>query len=169
MRPSWPVILTAGGVATAALAGLVVFQVLEPRSKPAKAQTESTQTEPEEKLPPSIDCAFRPFMHTSAGVYFYFDVAVSKGEAPRFYQRALVSADGSRTSFAGNDRPVWTYSLDGDGKQVITSPDAATRIVLYGMKLGTPGILNIEAGIRSNVYRNLGGECRQTNLDGDTP
>src|SRR4029079_15110396 len=35
-----------------------------------------------------------------------------------------------------------------------------------GLKLGTAGILSIEAGIRSKVYRNLGGECRQTNLAG---
>jgi hypothetical protein len=31
----------------------------------------------------------------------------------------------------------------------ITSPDGATRIVLYGLKLDTGGILLIEAGIRS--------------------
>lgn len=53
---------------------------------------------------------------------------------------------------------------DVDGTPTITSPDGATRILLYGLKLGTDGVLLIEAGIRSNAYRNLGGECRQTNL-----
>ena len=50
-----------------------------------------------------------------------------------------------------------------------TSSDGATRIVLYGLKLGAAGVFPVEAGIRSNVYRNLGGECRQSNLGGSGP
>ena len=61
---------------------------------------------------------------------------------------------------------AWTYGLDGDGKPMLTSSDGATRIVLYGLKLGAAGVFPVEAGIRSNVYRNLGGECRQSNLGG---
>jgi hypothetical protein len=76
----------------------------------------------------------------------------------------MLLADGTRKYFTANDRPAWTYGLDGDGKPTITSSDGATRIVLYGLKLGTAGVVPVEAGIRSNVYRDLGGECRQTNL-----
>ncbi len=76
-------------------------------------------------------------------------------------------ADGTRTNFDGDDRPAWTDGLDGDGKPTIISADGATRIVLYGLKLGVAGVLPVEAGIRSNEYRNLGGECRQTNLGGN--
>ena len=36
--------------------------------------------------------------------------------------------------------------LDGDGKPTITSSDGATRIVLYGLKLGVAGVLPVEAG-----------------------
>lgn len=117
-------------------------------------------------LPPSLDCAFHNFTRTAAVVSFYFDVALPKGEAPRFYERAILLADGTRTNFEGEHRPAWSYGLDDDGKPMITSPDGTTRIVLYGLKLGVAGVLSVEAGIRSNVYRNLGGECRQTNLDG---
>lgn len=134
-----------------------------PRSK---GVAEVRQAPVSENLRPSLDCSFTAFMHASTAVYFYFDVVVSEGEAPRFYQRAVVEVDGSRTNFAGNDRPVWSYSLDDDDKPMITSADGETRIVLYGLKLGVPGVLAVEAGMRSNVFRNLGGKCRQTNLSG---
>ncbi len=96
----------------------------------------------------------------------YFDVALAMGEQPRFFERAIASADQHRKNFDCDQRPTWTYSLDADGKPTIISSDAATRIVLYGLKLGVAGVLPVEAGIRSNEYRNLGGECRQTNLVG---
>jgi hypothetical protein len=99
-------------------------------------------------------------------VFFYFDVEVPKGEPPRFFQRAFVSADGVRQNYEHAERPAWTYALDGDGRPMITSADGATHIVLYDLKLGASGSLPVEAGIRSNVFRNLGGQCRQTNLDG---
>jgi hypothetical protein len=164
MQARRAVFLFAAIAAAAGVAGMVAVRMSRSSTPYQEAQVSQTSTE---KLPPSLDCAFRPFMHTSAGVYFYFDVAFANDKAPRFYQRALVAADGSRTAYQGDDRPLWTYSHDTDGKPVITSPDAATRIVLYGLKLGAPGDIAVEAGIRSNTYRNLGGECRQTNLDGD--
>lgn len=165
MRASQSLILIA---AAAAAAILVAFTILQPAGPSAPPEEAATASEPqtEERSPPSLDCAFRSFLHTGAGVYFYFDAAQSKGKPPRFFERTFVSADGSRKTYSGDQRPAWTYGFDGDRKQVITSPDAATRIVLYGLKLGAPGVMSIEAGIRSNVYRNLGGECRQTNLDG---
>lgn len=165
-RPSGrSVILTAAGIAAALLVSFVVVHLAGEPSTPPQEVAEA-QAPSEESLPPSLDCAFHNFTRTSAVVSFYFDVALPKGETPRFYERAVVSADGKRTNFAGDQRPAWTYGLDADGKPAITAPDSATRIVLYGLKLGAGGVLPLEAGIRSNVYRNLGGECRQTNLGG---
>lgn len=157
------VTLTVAGIAAVILIGFVAMHMMGQPSKLPDETAQVPQQPAEESLPPSLDCAFR---FASSRIYFYFDVAISKGEPPRFFERTFVSADGSRKTYAGDGRPAWTYGFDADGKQVITSPDAATRIVLYGLKLGVPGVLGIEAGIRSNVYRNLGGECRQTNLDG---
>jgi hypothetical protein len=166
-RPSGrSVILMVAGIAAAVLVGFVAVRWAGQPSAPPQEAAAAPQEPTEESLPPSLDCAFHNFTRTAAVVSFYFDVELPKGEQPLFYERAILLADGTRTNFAGNDRPVWTYSLDGDGKPTITSPDRAARIVLYGLKLGTAGVLPVEAGIRSNVYRNLGGECRQTNLGG---
>lgn len=162
--PKWYVILTLAGITAAVVASLaaILMFVSGGSSTPPK---QVVRKEPStESLPPSLDCAFHDFTRGRVVVSLYFDVALSKGETPRFHERAIVSADGTRTAFEGDERPAWTYSLDEDGQQVITSPDGATRVVLYGLKLGTSGISTIEAGVRSNEYRNLGGECRQTNL-----
>ncbi|WP_195930353.1 hypothetical protein [Hyphomicrobium album] len=158
--------LMLAGIAAVVLAGFVAVHLAGQPSAPPQEAAEAAQAPSEESLPPSLDCAFHNFTRTSAVVSFYFDVALPKGETPRFYERAILLADGTRSNFAGDDRPAWTYGLDADGKPTITSPDGAVRIVLYGLKLGVAGILPLEAGIRSNVYRNLGGECRQTNLGG---
>jgi len=163
-RPSGrSVILAVAGIAAAALVGFVAVRWAGQPSAPPQVAAEARQEPTEESLPPSLDCAFHNFTRTAAVVSFYFDVELPNGAQPRFHERAIVLADGTRTNFAGNDRPAWTYS---DGKPTITSPDRAARIVLYGLKLGVAGVLAVEAGIRSNVYRNLGGECRQTNLGG---
>ncbi|MEI9902443.1 MAG: hypothetical protein WDN31_22810 [Hyphomicrobium sp.] len=162
-------ILILVSVAAAVLVGFVAVHYAGQPIAPSKEAAEVPQELSDEGLaPPSLDCAFHNFTRTAAVVSFYFDVAILKGEAPRFFERAIVSADGKRTNFTGNDRPAWTYGLDDDGKPTITSHDGATRIVLYGLKLGTPGVLSVEAGIRSNEYRNLGGECRQTSLGGSS-
>ena len=166
-RPSGrSVILMLAGIAAAALAGVAAVHWAGQPSAPPQEVSDVPQAPSEESLRPSLDCAFHNFTRTAAVVSFYFDVALPKGEQPRFYERAILLADGKRTDFAGEQRPAWTYGLDADGKPTITSPDGATRIVLYGLKLGTAGVLPVEAGVRSNVYRNLGGECRQTNLGG---
>lgn len=158
------VVLMAAGIATALLVGFfAVYSSGEPSAPPLKA-AETRQKPSEDILSPSLDCSFTAFMHNSTAIIFYFDAAISKGEPPRFLQRAFVSAEGTRTAFEGNDRPIWTYGLDEDGEATITSPDGATRIVLYGLKLDSRGVLPVEAGIRSNEFRNLGGQCRQTNL-----
>ena len=115
---------------------------------------------------PSLDCAFHDFMRRGTVVSYYFDVDASESEPPRFYERAIVASDGTRTNFRGDERPAWRYERNSDGEQTITAPDGATRIVLYGLKLDAPGVLPVEAGIRSNEYRNLGGECRQSGLGG---
>lgn len=172
-RFGWLALLTVASVVAVVLVGLTGLNLTGGSSAPPGDQSvtpagdalDVAQEQPEEEaLRPSLDCAFHDFMRTRAVVSFYFDVTVSKDEPPRFYQRAIVSGDGARKASEGNDRPVWTYALDTDGKPTITAPDGETRIVLYGLKLGTGGILPVEAGIRSNEYRNLGGECRQTNL-----
>lgn len=161
----WSIALALAAVAAIALASLVALHVAKPAGPGEKLENEVTRPS-EELWPPSLDCAFHDFMRTSTVVAFYFDVVPANAEGPRFYERAIVASDGKRTNFAGSERPNWTYVRDGDGTQKITSPDGATVIVLYGLKLGTAGVFNIEAGIRSNEYRNLGGECRQTNLAG---
>lgn len=69
---------------------------------------------------------------------------------------AFVSAEGARKVYGSDERPAWPYSLDVDSQPIIASPDGNTRIVRYRLKLGVPGIRAVEAGIRSNVFRNLG-------------
>jgi hypothetical protein len=160
------VVVMAAGILAVVLMSFVAVHLAGQPTAPPKEAAEVSPELTEESLPPSLDCAFHNFTRTAAVVSFYFDVALPKGEQPRFYERAIVLADGTRTNFAGDHRPTWTYSLDGDGKPTITSSDGATRIVLYGLKLGVAGTFPVEAGIRGNVYRNLGGECRQTNLGG---
>lgn len=154
------------GFAVTLLMGFVALQLSGWSSAPSTKTVEARQKPSEDILPPSLDCSFTAFMHSSTAVYFYFDTGFSKGETPRFYQRAVVLAEGERTTFEGDDRPLWGYGVNEDGEQTITSPDGATRIVLYGLTLGSPGVFPIEAGLRSNEFRNLGGQCRQTNLGG---
>lgn len=162
--PKRYVILIVAGITTAVVASLAAILMLFP-SGSSTSPKQVVRNEPAtESLTPSLDCAFHDFTRGRVVVSFYFDVALPKDESPRFHERAIVSADGTRTAFEGDERPAWTYSLDDDGQQVITSPDGATRVVLYGLKLGVSGVSTIEAGVRSNEYRNLGGECRQTNL-----
>lgn len=158
--------LILAGIAIAALVGTVALYLSGPPSAPAP---EAAGAPAPQALRPSVDCAFHDMMRTHAVVSFYFDVARTPGEAPRFLERAIVAEDGTRSNFEGDQRPVWTYALDEDGKPTLTSPDGAVRIVLYGLQLGSPGTLHIEAGIRSNVYRNLGGECRLTGLGSVAP
>ncbi|WP_072373185.1 hypothetical protein [Hyphomicrobium sp. NDB2Meth4] len=159
------ILLILVGIAVVGLAGLGAMHIVSPAATPPLIEEVHEAEMPEEHtLAPSLDCAFHDMMRTHAVVSYYFDVTVSENEAPRFYERAIVAENGTRTNFAGDDRPAWSYSLDDDGKPMITSPDGGERIVLYGLKLGTAGIWPVEAGIRSNHYRNLGGECRQTNL-----
>ena len=161
-RPS--ILAIASVVAVAALATLGELYLDSEKSAPSKQAVDVPQISARAGLRPSLDCAFHDMMRTRAIVSFYFDVVVRNGEGPRFFERAIVSEDGIRVDYTGNDRPAWAYGFDEDGRQTITSPDSATRIVLYGLKLGVSGVLPVEAGIRSNEYRNLGGECRQTNL-----
>lgn len=158
--------LIAGGIVAVALVGFMALPGSNPPPGPAKKTAEKRLQPTVESLPPSLDCAFNAFMHSSTAINFYFDVTMPEGAPPLFLERAFVAADGERQVHEDDDRPVWTYGLDGDNQPTITSPDGATTIVLYGLKLGLSGIGKVEAGVRSNVFRNLGGQCRQTNLDG---
>lgn len=164
-RPSGRTIFLAlVGIAVAGLAGFGAMHFAGAPTSPAVEDTHEPEMPADHTLAPSLDCAFHDMMRTHAVVSYYFDVDVRENDASRFYERAIVAENGTRTNFSGDRRPIWTYGLDGDGKPMITSPDGTERIVLYGLKLGTAGIWPVEAGIRSNRYRNLGGECRQTNL-----
>ena len=156
-------ILVLAGIAVAGLVVVAVVHFAGDQAPPPQNDV-ATVEPPVADLPPSLDCAFHDMMRTHAVVSFYFDVDVVKDQTPRFFERAIVARDGTRTNFEGDGRPVWTYGFNEDRKPMITSSDGATRILLYGLKLGAAGILPVEAGIRSNVYGNLGGECRQTNL-----
>jgi hypothetical protein len=148
-------IMALAGTAIAAL--LLVFVAYSVRRPPAPPAAPK-------KLPPTIYCVFYDFTHASIVVGFDFAVTLENGAPPRFDQRGEAQRDGTRTTFDPDQRPNWTYFHDEDGKPVITSPDGATRIVLYGLKLDTPGELLVEAGLRSNDYRNLDGQCRQANF-----
>lgn len=164
-RPSGLMILmTVAGTAAALLIALGGVRLSHEPTELSQDVKGAASVKPESRLPPSLDCGFQAFMHSSTAVSFYFDVEFQEGKAPRFYQRAFVSADGTRQSFEGNDRRPWSYSLDGDGYPTIASPDGSTHIVVYGLKLGAAGVFSVEAGIRSKELRNLGGQCRQTNL-----
>jgi len=161
--------LLLAGIATvvAAVAGLSAVFLGDNRTGGSLDAVETAaqlESEPKQDLRPSLDCAFRPFNHNSGTAYYYFDVVISEGAAPQFHERAVVFGDGSRRAFEGDQRPLWDYTIDADGNSTITSMDGETRILLYGLKLGLPGIYPVEAGIRSTVLLNLGGECRQTNL-----
>lgn len=154
------------GIAAAVVMGVVAAQMPDTSEAPSKSPSGSPNDVARANSPPSLDCAFNAIMHSSGVVYFYFDVALSYGEPPRFYERAFVSADGTRRTYGGGDRPPWTFSLDGGGQPTIKAPDGTTQIILYGLKLGSPGEMSVEAGLRSDEFRNLGGICRQSNLAG---
>jgi hypothetical protein len=112
---------------------------------------------------PSIYCAFDNITRSAIVVAFDFAVAFEKDGKPRFDER-YVGIPGDTQTFGADHSPTWPFAHDEDGTPKITSPDGATVILLYGLKLGTPGVLLIEAGLRSNDYRNLDGQCRQANL-----
>lgn len=117
------------------------------------------------KAAATLNCVFYDLTQASIVVAFDFVATRAKSQPPRFNQRAQASRDGMQKTFNGDEQPVWTYALDEDGKPKITSPDGETRIILYGLKLDTGGEFFIEAGLRSNYYRNLQGQCHQANFD----
>jgi len=152
--------LLIAGVAVAALSITLWLGTRAPA--PAPPETKSA----EEVAPPSLNCVFYDFTRASVVVAFDFAVTLADGKPPRFAQRSISARDGTQTVFDAGERPDWPYAPDEEGTPVITSPDGAIRIVLYGLKIGTGGVFFIEAGLRSNEYRNLQGQCRQTNLGG---
>jgi hypothetical protein len=161
------IFLLAAGVA-AVLAIIVIVPSTRRGSSPQLVQADRPQTISERKpspllVSPSLYCAFNDFGHERIVVAFAFTVALQKSAQPRFEERYQGSNDGTRTFDIGH-RPAWPFAHDDDGTPVITSPDGATRIVLYGLKLDTGGVFLIEAGLRSNDYRNLDGECQQANF-----
>jgi hypothetical protein len=114
---------------------------------------------------PSLYCEFYDLSNTIVVVGFDFIVAFPANAPPHFSERYEGTQEGTRT-FDPDHRPSWSYALDDDGNQMITSPDGATRIMLYGLKPNTGGTLAVEAGLRSDDFRNLDGQCRQANFGG---
>lgn len=160
MKISRSLIAMIGAGVAALLA--IVFIAYEPVSKsPPPAHQEAR-----EKPIPSLNCVFYDFTRVSIVVGFDFAATLSDGAPPRFEERAKASRDGNQTIFEVGDRPIWAYAQDDDGHPTITSPDGATRIMLYGLKLDAVGAFFIEAGLRSNEYRNLNGQCQQANFGG---
>ena len=102
--------------------------------------------------------------HTNIVVAFDFVIGFPGGAAPRFDQRVQASQRGGQTNFDAGQRPVWSYALDEDGAPTITSPDKAIRIVLFALKPAARGVVFVDAGLRSNEYRNLDGKCRQSDF-----
>jgi hypothetical protein len=148
--------LGAGALGLAA-----IFFVDKPESQPQQVVSA-------EKPGPSLNCVFYDFTRASVVVAFDFAATLSNGAPPRFEERAEAMRDGRQTTFDPGERPVWPFSNDDDGNPTIASPDGKTRIVLYGLKPGSAGTFFIEAGLRSNEFRNLSGQCQQANFGGVT-
>lgn len=152
-----PLLLLFAGTAAAvfvAIVGLSFFR--EPASPPRKAIAEAP--------PPTLNCVFYDAGHANIIVAFDFVIGFPGGAAPRFEQRAQASQKGDPIAFDAGQRPVWSYALDEDGAPAITSPDKAIRIVLFALKPAARGVVFVDAGLRSNEYRNLDGKCRQSDF-----
>jgi len=161
------VILVSAGIAVAVLVvTLVVHSVRLLSWPPPEVAASPQEALPAKNFSPSLYCVFYDYLHEGIVVGFDFAVALPKGAPPRFDERAEATRDGTHRMFDADNLPTWPYAYDDDGTPTITSPDGATRIVLYGLKLDTGGVLFIEAGLRSNDYRNLDGQCRQANFGG---
>lgn len=116
---------------------------------------------------PTLYCDFYNFMHNSTVVSFYFSFDLTDPVVPKVSELFVVEPDGTKTDFASDGDaalPQWSYRMT-DEAPTITSPDSATNIVLYGLKPTKSGTFWVEAGLRSNDYRNLDGKCRQANFD----
>lgn len=158
MKIARSLLLAALGIGVTAIA--VAFFVYRPVSQTSPSGQQEAQKAPV----PTLNCAFYDFTRASIVVGFDFAADILKDGLPRFEERARASRDGNQTIFDAGDRPVWAYVPDDDGHPSITSPDGATRIILYGLKLDTAGAFFVEAGLRSNEYRNLNGQCQQANF-----
>lgn len=154
-------VLMAGAV-VGTLSALLVIYVVRPVYFPSSDLVLSPQDVTANAPVPSLSCQFADITRANVGIRFDFVAILPKDGPPRFEQ--LAEEEGDQTIPNADHRPTWAFSRDGDGTPIITSPDGATRIVLYGLKPNAASILFIEAGLRSNVYRNLGGKCRQANL-----
>ncbi len=160
------ILAVAGAVAAVLAVGLGVYslrQIMSPPDPVGALEPAPTQKPLAAAFAPSLYCAFDDITRSSIIVAFDFAVAFQKDGSPRFGERYIGSVGATQT-FAADHSPTWPFAHDEDGTPTITSPDGATRIMLYGLKLATPGVLLIEAGLRSNTFRNLDGQCRQANF-----
>ncbi|MEW6438654.1 MAG: hypothetical protein AB1508_15960 [Pseudomonadota bacterium] len=161
-------ILLAGGITAAVLVIVIgVYSARQFSSTPpelaASAETPAKKP-PASVFTPSLYCEFYDYLHERVIVAFGFAVTLPKGAPPRFDEKYQGSRDGTQT-FDAADRQAWPFAHDDDGTPMITSPDGATRIMLYGLKPDAAGAQIDEAGLRSNDFRNLDGQCRQANFN----
>ncbi|CCB66058.1 MULTISPECIES: hypothetical protein [unclassified Hyphomicrobium] len=147
--------LSAGAVAIILATLAFARFVHEPTAPPQKIAAQSPA--------PTLNCVFYDLTHANIVVSFDFAVAFPDGAPPRFDLRSQAMRDGNQVFDAG-ERPVWPYALDDDGAPAITSPDGAIRIVLFALEPSARGVAFVDAGLRSNEYRNLDGKCRQSDF-----
>ncbi|WP_409560559.1 hypothetical protein [Hyphomicrobium sp. MC8b] len=150
------VLLLSAGAAAVLLAGIAIARfVHEPTAPPQKIAAQSPA--------PTLNCVFYDLTHANIVVSFDFAVAFPDGAPPRFDLRSQATRDGNQIFNAG-ERPVWTYAFDDDGAPTVTSPDGAIRIVLFALEPSARGVAFVDAGLRSNEFRNLDGKCRQSDF-----
>lgn len=149
-----------------ATAAFVVSRRTRPNPQAAEVTVDQGEAQNAPPIAPTLYCDFYDVMHNATVVSFYFFVDLANRTTPNVFERFVVEPDGTKTDFGtadGASLPQWSYSLD-DGTPTIISTSTATVIVLYGLKPRTHGTFWVEAGLRSNDYRNLEGKCRQANF-----
>lgn len=160
--------LAAAAAITCVAAGIVAFAGTGRFSSTRPPAALSNDTVGHAAPPkPALYCEFYNLMHSATVVSFYFTVDMTERAAPGVRELFVVEPDGTKTDFADHDEtspPRWAYQ-PAEEAPTITSPDAATKIVLYGFKPTQGGTFWFEAGLRSNDYRNLEGKCRQANFE----
>ncbi|MCJ2036699.1 hypothetical protein [Methylobacterium sp. J-068] len=162
MRPARPIVMS-GLLVLGGLALVAVFAVPRFRS----TQEPAAATNPPVGGP-VLYCEFYNFVGRAPKVGFTFGM-VSGGRgagnaAPVFTQTDQIEADGTRAGFAdAGVAPVWSFTALED-PAVLTSPDGAIRINLYGYDPARRGATWFEAGLRSVQYLNLDGKCRQSGV-----
>jgi hypothetical protein len=157
MRPARPIVppglMVLGGFVLVA-----VFVALRFRSAEGPVQAANPQAGG-----PVLYCEFYNFVGRAPKVGFTFGIGSAPGSTiPVFTETDQIEADGTRATFGeAAPAPIWSFTAVED-PAVLTSPDGAIRINLYGYDPARRGTKWFEAGLRSVQYLNLDGKCRQS-------